>query len=84
MVHAGFFGNGGGGFFIIAGEHDHLDAHGLKFFDGLGRIFFNHIGHRNETKQSAFLFKEEGRLSFFRQDFRLLPEFFDGGQSGNI
>ena len=84
MVHAGPMGHGGSRLFIVAGQHDHLDAHILKLLDGPGRVFLDDIGHGHESQKFSFFFKEEGRLPFFGKGFRPILEFFYGCEGGNI
>ena len=38
LIHTGLLADGVGGALVVAGEHDHTDAHILQFPHGLGAV----------------------------------------------
>ena len=57
---------------VVAGDHDHLQAHLPQPGHGLHRIRLQRVGHRYDAGEAAVRGHEHGRLAVVGQAFRLL------------
>ena len=70
-VNAGLAADGFGGLFVVAGEHDHINAQLFELRNGLTAGGLHHIRHGNESDDGAaalsFPYKEERGLALVCQ-----------------
>ena len=67
LVHARLSANGIGGALVVAGQHDHPDAHVLQLPDGAGAVLLEGVRHGDHAHQAACTAKEEGRFALSGQ-----------------
>ena len=79
FIHPGLAADGSSGALVVAGEHDHVDAHGLHLADGLSTVVLHHIRHGDDAKQHTVAAEVEGCLAFSSQGVRFLRQGAQGG-----
>ena len=80
MIDTSLFSDRPGGLFIVAGEHDHLNAHALQLANRLRTFLFQHVCHGDDSQKLVITGKEQRCFSGFRQHFRLLLYFLRNGR----
>ena len=75
LIHARLRADGSGRAFVIAGEHDHMQAHVLQLPNRAGAVLLDHVRHGDHTQQLSVPAEEQRRFSGFGQFFRLLLHF---------
>ena len=64
-VGADLLANGFGGFGMVAGEHDDINAHALQFFNGSLAGWLDDIGDSDDAAENTILSKEERCFALF-------------------
>ena len=71
-VDAGLGADGFGGALVVAGEHDHMNAHVLQFLHGPRAVFLDDVGHGDDPDEDCRpQLKNSGVLPCLGQGFCL-------------
>ena len=73
LVHAGLGGNGSGRPFVVAREHDGVEAHVLEFLHGAGAVFLDDVGHGHKPEKAPVPGKAERGLALAGKLFGTAP-----------